>query len=59
MKQRITLYAEDGMILTDGEHYGRIVHLALDADASAWHEITEEEHEEILRKKQEEAGEGS
>ena len=47
MKQRVTLYAEDGMVLTDGEHYGRIVHLAVDADASAWHEITEEEYQEI------------
>ena len=48
MKQRITLYAEGGMILTDGENYGRIVHLAADADASGWHEITEAEYERIL-----------
>lgn len=48
MKQRITLYADDGMILTDGEHYGKIVHLAADADASGWHEITEAEYERII-----------
>lgn len=48
MKQRITLYAEEGMVLTDGEHYGRIIHLSVDADASKWHEITEAEYERIL-----------
>lgn len=47
MKQRITLYAEDGMILTDGEHYGTVIHLALDSDAENWHEITREEYEAL------------
>ena len=46
MKQRITLYAEDGMVLTDGEHFGRTVHLAVGADTSKWHEITEAEYQE-------------
>ena len=46
MKARTTLYAEEGMILTNGEHFGRIVHLAEDADASTWYEITEKEYEE-------------
>lgn len=48
MKQRITLYAEDGMILTDGENYGTIIHLAVGADASKWHEITEAEYKRIV-----------
>ena len=48
MKQRITLYAENGMVLTDGVNYGRIVHLAVDADASKWHEITEAEYKRIV-----------
>lgn len=48
MKQRTTLYAEDGMVLTDGENYGRIVHLSVDADASRWYEITEAEYEQII-----------
>ena len=47
MKHRTTIYAEKGMILTDGEHFGRIVHLAVGADAEKWHEITEEEYEKI------------
>ena len=48
MKTRTTLYAEDGMMLTDGEHFGKIVHLEIGADASKWHEITKEEYERIL-----------
>lgn len=47
MKTRITLYAEDGMLLTDGHIYGRVVHLAVGADASAWHEITEAEYDAL------------
>ena len=53
MKQRITLYAEDGMILTDGEHFGTVIHLATDADADLWHEITREEYERILAQQEE------
>ena len=57
MKQRITLYADEGMILTDGEHFGKIVHLEVGADASVWQEITEKEYEEIREnwKEEEEA----
>ncbi|MBO4979903.1 MAG: hypothetical protein J6D16_05795 [Clostridia bacterium] len=47
MKTRITLYAEDGRVLTDGKHFGRIVHLDTNVDATAWHEISEEEYSEI------------
>lgn len=48
MENRKTLYAKEGMILTDGEHFGKIVHLEIGADASAWHEITEAEYKSIL-----------
>ena len=53
MRHRITLYAEEGMMLTDGEHFGKIVHLEMGTDASAWREITEEDYEEILARQQE------
>jgi hypothetical protein len=56
MKQRTTLYAEDGMVLTDGTNYGTIIHLAVGADASKWHEISVEEYENILAEN--EANEG-
>lgn len=48
MNRRTTLFADEGKILTDGEHYGRIVHLAPSEDASAWHEIPEEEYNSIM-----------
>lgn len=44
MKTKTTLIADEGMILTNGTHYGRIVYLAPDDDGSAWYEITEEEY---------------
>ena len=46
MKTRITLCAEDGMMLTDGEHFGLVVHLEAGADAGAWREITLAEYRE-------------
>lgn len=49
MKARTTLYAEEGMMLTDGEHFGKIAHLEIGADASAWHEITDEEYEAAIK----------
>jgi hypothetical protein len=48
MKTKITLIADEGKILTNGTHYGRIVYLAPDDDGSAWHEIPEEEYNAIM-----------
>jgi hypothetical protein len=50
----MTLYADEGMILTDGEHFGTIIHLEVGADASKYHEITREEYEEILKEREKE-----
>ena len=50
---RIKLTASEGMMLTDGESYGKEVFLAVDADAGSWHEITEEEHEAIQKEQEE------
>ena len=51
---RIKLTASEGMVLTDGESYGKEVFLAEDADASKWYEITEAEYDEVLAKESEE-----
>jgi len=48
METRMTLYAAEGYVLTDGVHYGRVVTLAVGADPSAWREITEEEYAAIM-----------
>lgn len=53
MKTRTVLYAEEGYVLTDGEHYGRVIHLAEGADASAYREITAEEYDAILAAEEE------
>jgi hypothetical protein len=53
MKARTTLYADEGMILTDGEHFGKIVHLEIGADASKWYEITEARYEELMKAEEE------
>ena len=46
---RVKLTASEGMMLTDGEHYGKEVFLAEDADSSKWYEITQEEHDELMK----------
>ena len=50
---RVKLIASEGMILTDGESYGTEIFLAVDGDENQWHEITEAEYQEILRKQEE------
>lgn len=44
MKQTITLYADEGMILTDGKDFGKIIYLAEGEDKDKYREITEEEY---------------
>lgn len=46
--ERVTLTASEGMMLTDGYSFGKTAYLAEGADESAWHEITEEEYNEIM-----------
>lgn len=43
------IIATEGMILTDGENYGKIIFLSDDADVSLWYEITEEKYNEIQK----------
>lgn len=48
MKTRLTLYADDGMILTNGETYGTIIHLAEDVSTDSFYEITKEEYQQRM-----------
>ena len=50
MKERTILYADEGMILTDGEIYGREILLAEGMTAEKFREIPEAEYEEILHR---------
>lgn len=47
------IIADEGMILTDGNSYGRVVYLGKSDTAENWHEITEEEYQEILKEQEE------
>ena len=44
---RVKLIASKGMILTNGEAYGKEVYLGTGDSPENWHEITEEEYEKI------------
>lgn len=57
MKTMVTLYADEGKILTNGTDYGTTISLAEGADASAYREITIEEYENIFAKESDFANE--
>lgn len=48
MAERIILRAEEGMVLTNGTDYGRIIYLAEGVNPDAFHSITEAEYETIM-----------
>ena len=48
--ERIKMIASEGMILTDGEIYGREIFLSIGDSTDRWTEITEAEYSEILRR---------
>ena len=61
-KETITitnLKASEGHMLTDGEHFGKMVSLAQGDEGEKWYEITEKEYNEIMKKKEAETLENS
>ncbi len=53
MKERTILYAEEGMILTDGEIYGCEIFLAEGMTSENFREIPEAEYAAILKAQEE------
>ena len=44
---RVKLTASEGMTLTNGETFGKVVYLGINDSADNWHEITDEEAEKL------------
>ena len=57
MKTMITLYADEGKVLTNGEIYGSTISLAEGMKADDFYEITTEEYEAITASQEPEGGE--
>ena len=49
----IKLTATEGMILTNGEAYGKEIYLGINDSESNWREITDGEYEKILKDQEE------
>ena len=52
MVERKKLYADDGMILTNGTSYGKIIYLAVGEDEGTYYSITEAEYNDIMNSEQ-------
>lgn len=48
MKERKILYADEGMVLTDGETYGTTIYLADDESGESYREIPKAEYDAIM-----------
>ena len=51
--KQIILTADEGMLLTDGETYGKTVVLPETANSGVWYEISEKEYAEIKKEREE------
>ena len=54
MRKMTTLYADEGMILTDGENYGTTISLAEGESGDLYKEITKAEYDAILAEEEKE-----
>ena len=52
MKEKIQ--AKNGMILTNGEIYGKVIYLGANFSKDDFYEITDEEYKEIMARESEE-----
>ena len=50
------LTADEGMVLTNGEAYGKEIYLGIYDSAENWHEITDAQYAEILAAQEKEEG---
>jgi hypothetical protein len=50
--ERQILIANDGMVLTNGEIYGKEIYLADGMSADAFYEITQAEYEALMQKEE-------
>lgn len=48
--------ASYGMVLTDGETFGKEIYLGVNDSAENWHEITDAEYEKIVAEQEAEIG---
>ena len=48
MKTRLIIYADEGMVLTNGEIYGKDIYLEVGMSADDFYEITDEEYNSIM-----------
>lgn len=55
MKKMVTLYADEGKVLTNGEIYATTMSLAKGSDGEEFYEITREEYEKILKEQEADA----
>lgn len=53
MKTRTVMYADEGMVLTDGNTYGTTVFLAEGESGEAYREITKAEYEQKIKEQEE------
>lgn len=50
---RVKIEAAEGMVLTDGTVYGKVIFMASEEDAARFYEITDEEYAAILAAEEE------